>query len=291
MKFYKLFEDDLPDGTNHFCSAIERRYGAVESIDECDYVMYNKPTNTKSISEFRNLKNLGKPAIILWDTDNDRPFVNEDIELILFRTSLRKSRKLKNEWTLPSHLNYSWTERDSEFDWSFSEYYSDDMPSVGFCGQAHRRCRSRKNLIEFFKRDEGAVVFNLIQRGRFYKSYRFDEIQYRNLRQEFIDNLKTNIFSLCAKGSGNWSIRFYESMKLGRIPALLDTDMELPFSDFINWDDVIVFDRDAVSLRNKMIEWHSMGSGFIFEKQKQCYDIWEKYLSLDGFAKNFIRYL
>lgn len=288
IKLYNLFRTDKKEeGTNFFISAIEKKYITTESMAECDYILYNSPTNSDSNNQFSELKDLSKPIIILWDTDSEIPFSNKNIEFLLFRTSLLKSKKLNNEWVLPSHLNYSWAEYDSPSAWNFSEYYS-DIPSIGFCGSNEHQ--ARKKVMSFLEKDD-SINFDVVKRHTFFKAFSFDKEKYKDHRQQYLNTLKTNVFSLCIRGAGNWSIRFYETMKLGRIPVLLDTDTELPFNDLIDWNDIIIFEKDAPSLINKMKEWNSMGSDFIFDKQKKCHEIWKKYLSHDGFAENLTHYL
>jgi len=69
-------------------------------------------------------------------------------------------------------------------------------------------------------------------------------------RKEYIENIQTSDLCLAPKGDGNFSLRFYEILSLGRIPLLIDTDMCLPMSDSIPYDDFIlrVSSRDIQKL-------------------------------------------
>ena len=53
---------------------------------------------------------------------------------------------------------------------------------------------------------------------------------------EFYQNLERNLFTFCLRGSGNFSVRFYETLMMGRIPVLIDTDVRLPYHNNINWN-------------------------------------------------------
>jgi hypothetical protein len=59
-------------------------------------------------------------------------------------------------------------------------------------------------------------------------------------RQEYIESIKSADFVLCPKGDGNYSARFYETLALGRIPVLVDTDMVLPLEGLIEYDRFII---------------------------------------------------
>lgn len=54
-------------------------------------------------------------------------------------------------------------------------------------------------------------------------------------RAEYLDNMSASDFVLTPKGDGNFSVRFYEALSLGRIPILIDTDMVLPFEDILDY--------------------------------------------------------
>lgn len=63
-------------------------------------------------------------------------------------------------------------------------------------------------------------------------------------REEFENNLLRNHYSLCTRGSDNYSYRFFETLAAGRIPVLIDSNCTLPLegkleSD-IPWDQLII---------------------------------------------------
>jgi hypothetical protein len=60
------------------------------------------------------------------------------------------------------------------------------------------------------------------------------------VREEYIQNIVNSDFVLAPKGDANFSSRFYETLSLGRIPVLIDTDMVLPFADAIAYDEFVV---------------------------------------------------
>lgn len=60
------------------------------------------------------------------------------------------------------------------------------------------------------------------------------------LRQEYLDNMNNSQFVLCPRGVGLNSIRFFESLRMGRIPVLFADDTKLPLERLINYDNLIV---------------------------------------------------
>jgi len=56
------------------------------------------------------------------------------------------------------------------------------------------------------------------------------------VRSEFISSIKDADFALAVRGDGNYSLRFYEILSLGRIPLYIDTDGPLPLEDEIDYD-------------------------------------------------------
>jgi hypothetical protein len=51
----------------------------------------------------------------------------------------------------------------------------------------------------------------------------------------FYDNMARNVYNLCCRGTENYSVRFYETLCMGRIPVVVDTDLVLPFDDQIDY--------------------------------------------------------
>jgi len=53
---------------------------------------------------------------------------------------------------------------------------------------------------------------------------------------EFFNNIQNNLYVFCLRGNGNFSVRFYEALIMGRIPVLIDTDVKLPLEDQVDWN-------------------------------------------------------
>ncbi len=113
----------------------------------------------------------------------------------------------------------------------------------------------------------------------------------RKIHQEFINNIISSDYILCVKGDGNYSIRFYETLSLGRIPLFVDTETVLPLEDVIDYKDFCVFVdyRDLSRIDKILEEFHKNLNDERFElMQKKARDAFENYLRIDKFTKYLI---
>lgn len=73
----------------------------------------------------------------------------------------------------------------------------------------------------------------------FFKSADSHGEPFDRIRQLYLESILDNHYILCARGQGNYSLRFYETLALGRIPVYIDT-APLPFEARIDWDQHLV---------------------------------------------------
>lgn len=105
-------------------------------------------------------------------------------------------------------------------------------------------------------------------------------------RKQFVANIFDADYSLCVRGDGNSSIRFYEALSLGRIPLLLDTACVLPLEEKIDYKKfcVIVDHAELSRIDEKLIAFHESCSPEKFEQmQKMARDTFQTYLRNDVF--------
>ena len=108
---------------------------------------------------------------------------------------------------------------------------------------------------------------------------------------EFYDNLKNSDYVVCVRGAGNFSIRFYEALAMGRIPVFINTDCALPFDNEIDWKKHVVWveynERHEVA--EKVADFHRVLSEKDFiDLQLANRKLWEERLTLRGFFNNFL---
>ena len=116
----------------------------------------------------------------------------------------------------------------------------------------------------------------------------------KRARTEYINNIIHSDYTFCYRGAANYSLRFYETLCLGRIPLFIDTDCKLPFEDQINWQDVCIWvDSNNLSRIGDIVMdfHHSMNDNQFIERQVYCRELWIKYLSKEGFYNQFQKYI
>jgi hypothetical protein len=121
-----------------------------------------------------------------------------------------------------------------------------------------------------------------------------DRDRWQVARREYLENMIGSDYVLCVRGDGNWSVRFYEAMCLGRIPVVVDTDLVMPYDFLLEWRDYGVWiDRsDIANIGEHVAAFHERLSEPEFEDlQRECRGLWERYLSPVGFFRNFHRHL
>ena len=134
------------------------------------------------------------------------------------------------------------------------------------------------------------VRTNFIIRRSFSGAVRTIELSPENARKEFIDSIVDSDFVLTPKGDGNYSNRFLETLSLGRIPILIDTDTPLPGENSIPYEKIIV--RVPMQEVEKTAEYvrrfyEALTDEEWKERQNLAHQIFETYLKQDVFFRNF----
>jgi hypothetical protein len=99
-------------------------------------------------------------------------------------------------------------------------------------------------------------------------------------------------YTLCLRGGGNFSKRFYETLAMSRIPVLVDTDCLLPFESVFSWESHIVRvpDADLEQLPQRVADdFSGSGSAGLADRQRRCRKLWEDWLSFGGFHRQLAR--
>ena len=108
------------------------------------------------------------------------------------------------------------------------------------------------------------------------------------LRREYINNIHNSDFVLAPRGDGNYSVRFYEALALGRVPILIDTDCVLPLEDVIDYKKFVVFvPYKDIKNTDKYIRefWDKLTNEEFHAIQKLARDTFMKYLKFDSFLR------
>lgn len=258
----------------------------------------------------------GKPIIIFFWSDSveDVPYC----DAVVFRTSFYRSRRKPNEFAMPA-----WSE-------DFVGKYlgarlpvrpKREKPIVGFCGHAtpltvRDILRWWADLVEIRKKANvvrltpGRVIrwtalrvlsrsplvdTNFLVRDDFLgravlPDGRKDLDLLRKIRLEFVQNMVDSDYIVCARGSGNFSYRLYETLCCGRIPVFIDTDCVLPYDFVIEWKKhcVWVEESELPLIAEKVAKFHrNLSPQDFMDLQHECRRLWEQWLSPEGFFANF----
>lgn len=128
------------------------------------------------------------------------------------------------------------------------------------------------------------IECNFIYRKR-YRAGAQSEEHRRKTTLEYFDNLIGSDYVLCVRGGGNFSVRLYESLMMGKIPLFVNTDCLLPFPDVIPWKKQMVWVdwKDRHRIGEILVDFHQKISDADFENlQKENRKIWKETLSVQG---------
>jgi hypothetical protein len=109
----------------------------------------------------------------------------------------------------------------------------------------------------------------------------------------FPRNMEINQYNLCARGNGNYSHRFYETLAYGRIPVYIESRGRIAFDHFIG--ETLLEDPPFVWVDNpkyadiSVLEFHETHD--IKECQKKCRKLYEDYFTIPSQVKLFKKYI
>lgn len=94
------------------------------------------------------------------------------------------------------------------------------------------------------------VRLNVLKRRGYSGNIKTAESDLRQLRSEFVLNALESDLCLDVRGDANASTRLFEVLSLGRVPLIIDTERNFPFSDELDYEEfsIIVDFRELSSL-------------------------------------------
>lgn len=266
-------------------------YTLVAAIEDADVVIlplnveFHLLTHSKKyVNQFIKKAVLHQKPVWVYSGGDFGYSLTDDV--FYFKTNTFKSRDKETTFVLPSFINDPYTSFDLG---TFIPLKRDLVPTVGFVGHA------TTGLIKYFKELLIYIkhyFYKLLKKSfidyqKFYpssiKRYHFlkqleqsngietDFVYRKKYRAgakslaekyssslEFYKNIRDNAYTFCMRGTGNFSVRFYEALAMGRIPVLLDTDCLLPFEDTIDWEAhcVIISEKDFNTIADKILEFY-----------------------------------
>ncbi|MCX8148585.1 exostosin domain-containing protein [Thermaurantimonas aggregans] len=196
------------------------------------------------------------------------------------------------------------------------------VPVIGFCGQAIGNsfkytkdvAKTLKKNIQYFLglspeepqtlypstrlrsktlgllESDNRLETNFIKRAKYRAGASTNEERMKTTR-EYFDNMLNSDYIVCVRGGGNFSVRLYETLAMGRIPIFVNTDCLLPLADEVDWKKHVVWvdKTDLSKIGDIVLEFHNQLSPDEFiDLQLKNRKLWEDRLRLGNFFKNFI---
>ncbi len=247
---------------------------------------------------------LKKPVLLSAYQDNPAPIRIENA--VILRASAYKSTLLKNEVFMPAYVE------DLGRTHGTDPLPKGIKPTVGFVGKAG--FKDAKEAAKYYLRNyiirhgvgkEGVYFRRLAMRtlekdsrveARFLMRKSFSahresiELSPEQARREYVENIKRSLFTLAPRGDGTFSLRFYETLSLGRIPILIDTDMPLPLEDRIAYDEFVVkvpwqkVDR----IGDYLMEFFALPEEELMRRQQLARKAFETYLYMPRFLSTVL---
>lgn len=238
--------------------------------------------------------------------------------LKVFRFSGYLANKQKGHYGMPVMIK-DYLKNNSALEKDWEKAYA-QKPKVGFCGQADDskltaakeiartilrnsktklglRLEEAQEIISTTKlradllkqlEEANSIDDNFIKRKKYRAGVVNNKTQHQTTK-EFYDNILESDYVLCVRGGGNFSVRFYETLMMGRIPLYIHTDGFLPLADKINWKEHLVWIdyKDISKIEEKLLDFHQ---NLDEEKLQNLFmknrKLWEEKLQLDGFFKS-----
>jgi Exostosin family len=144
----------------------------------------------------------------------------------------------------------------------------------------------RAKLLRLLERSPG-IKTNFIYRDR-YRAGAITEHEKELTTEEYYNNLLDSDYVLCVRGGGNFSVRFYETLMMGRIPVFVNTDCLVPFPDKIPWKEHVVWIewKDRHKMADRIFTFHKKLSNNQFaDLQHRNRNLWKETLSVTGIYK------
>jgi hypothetical protein len=254
---------------------------SVSPIEMADYVMLPvKWSNSLSSLQTNTLleaKKHNKKIIAFFNDDYDGNIQTPTENFYLFRTSTYASKIRQNEIIMPAFCE--------EFEYVKPTEKALKNAVISFCGNV--RDPHRYHIFAELEKN-----YNLCKNFLYRNGFWAPEISDKTLaRKEFVANVRSGLFGICIRGNGNFSYRLYETLALGRIPIIINSDLKLPLEKVINWQrQAIICESHEIGELHNRIEQYIKNLNVL----DICYEnklIYDEYFSPYGLIKHLELYL
>jgi hypothetical protein len=291
-------------------SNLVQKYKLVDSVESCDIAVVPVDLahygNEKTFDDFvANALKHGKKIWVYTAGDYGKTIPKP---VFTFRTAGFDSKLDKNTFILPSFITDPFVHLEQQF----KPLSKTALPAIGFVGHANNSLLKRLKEVLVFLKYRFALFTNKLvtDSQKFYPSSvkRFQLLQIlerqNNVKTDFIyrekykggfknqedkeksiffQNIQQNPYIFCLRGAGNFSVRFYETLAMGRIPFVIDTDFRLPLNQIIDWQKhcVIASEKNVV---DTLVTFHkNITSQDFIQLQKDNRKLWLEFLEREAY--------
>ena len=252
----------------------------VNDISECDVIVLPYKfigfSNDNFLQQLHTLSvQFNKPLLCFYNDDNDQ-ICHVPNNIHLYRTSFYQSKKMNNEYALTAF----------SADMFIGHYIEKPTLSIGYCGHV---LHGRKKYIKTFLQSDIQTKF-ILRKGFWALG-----VDKKRAIQEFNNNIDENLFTFCYRGAGNFSYRLYQTLMMGRIPILINTDCVFPFSEQYDLHSLgIIIDEKDINENNIDIiqiikDYYETNKHNVLDIQKNNRTIWEQFFSPVGFCNHICK--
>ena len=138
------------------------------------------------------------------------------------------------------------------------------------------------------------VEFHCRARNSFSGSSNTAQGDMKVLQKQMVDTIVKSDYALDVRGDANNSARLFEILSLGRIPVVVDTERNFPFSDKVDYSSfALILDfRDINRLPERVAEFHAKISPERFvEMQRNARDAYLRYFRADALMRPLVEEL
>lgn len=249
----------------------------------------------------------GLSTVVQYNSDDEEPIPEVSgpesplVEhTIVYRTSLLRSNRRHNEHVMPGFVGDPLSVYGSG---ELTVRAKTAVPRLGFCGKAldggshstvpydslKRLDHHPPSADPMIRSDQAyalryAILSRLSRDKRLETSFivrdgycggidrEHDASGLCRVRAEYYQNLIGSDYTLCIRGEGNYSYRFYETLAMGRIPLLIDTDSPLPFHPDFAWEAhaLVIRPEDLNDVADALVRFHDRLSNQEFQRMQQA---------------------
>ncbi len=290
----------------------------VENVTEADYIFVPHTHSTLESKHQGYLKEIEQfslehdtPAILFAYGDRHGDIALKNA-IILRTTKYRRTLHEKNEIIVPPFVE------DLGAQYGYESIQKTATPVVGFSGMT--RMPTRFTQAKFIIKLTGATVLETLgirdvseRQGLYFRKQAIDVLSAtavcqldtnqrksysaaektiegnpETIRKEFIDNIKRSHLPLVVRGHGNYSLRFFEVLSLGRVPLFIDTDTPLPLENEIPYDKFMLrVNHTNIHKLPEIISefWHRTSDDEFRHMQELAREVFATKLRADQFYK------